>query len=220
MFKLGVMMTDIYLVRHGEYDYTEGEREQRLTDRGVVQAELARDMLLSAGLIGNAVLLTSAEPRAAQTAEIIGKGLNLKPESSAKLTSLGVRSVASGTKLGDVIGQCFESLELEQPPQVPIIAVTHAPLINDVLISANAGRAYHGGVYRAKDTTVVGRIVPKDQSIPIEVKHQQAPSVIFPERPKPYSRKDKIARLASITGSAILAYMMWREIKQPSSERE
>lgn len=72
-------MTDLYLIRHGEYILTRDARpyERGLTPRGQEQARRLRDRLAASGEIAADVLIASTMARARETAAIIAPALGL-----------------------------------------------------------------------------------------------------------------------------------------------
>ena len=72
-------MTQIYLIRHGAYTFREqSPYDYGLSPEGVTQAERLRDRLARENLAID-VLVSSPQPRALQTAEIIAPALNNLP---------------------------------------------------------------------------------------------------------------------------------------------
>lgn len=117
---------ELYLVRHGEYG-----RDHNLNAMGrEVHAPSARDNLVNLrGLGSNAVLLSSDAPRAAQTAEIIGEGLGVKPVMSALVNEAG-NSAWLVSDLDAVIEEALDlaGVEINEESQ-DLVVVTHAPML-------------------------------------------------------------------------------------------
>jgi broad specificity phosphatase PhoE len=214
--KTGGCMRDIYLVRHGYYVRDDDTGEQVLTDVGRIQAEAASVKLKEAGLGETAVLLTSTQPRAVQTAEIIGENLRLEPLGSARLAMAGEHTVPGGTKLGDVIQRCFHELDIEPPEEAPIIAVTHAPLIEDVLANledAQTKRAFNGGVYKADSESIIGREQPEAIAGDTDFTFTPAPrsSYDFAQEQIALSRQDYVILGGAAVALGVVAYMAWKK---------
>jgi broad specificity phosphatase PhoE len=103
-------MTKIYLLRHGETAWNitkvfRGRAEVPLTDNGRKQAEYAAQFLVNKGI---KAIYSSPLSRALETAQAVGKALNLEPIIDGHLT---------GLNFGPWQGRPYEEIEKEYPDQ-------------------------------------------------------------------------------------------------------
>ncbi|MFQ6133186.1 MAG: histidine phosphatase family protein [Armatimonadota bacterium] len=119
------MKTIIWLVRHGETDYTASGRMQGHTDvplnaAGRRQAQLLAASLAEAGLTA---IHCSDLRRARETAEIIGRGAGPKPKARPELRERGYGSwegltvEAAKAERPDLVAQWFDDFDRFCPPQ-------------------------------------------------------------------------------------------------------
>jgi len=116
---------EFYLVRHGKY----GDDWNLDATGREIHAPSARDQLLARGLGSGAVLLSSDAPRAAQTAEIIGRGLGVQPVLSRLINEAG--NEAWGVQdLDEVVEGALRAADitLDESSQ-ELVVVTHAPMV-------------------------------------------------------------------------------------------
>jgi hypothetical protein len=145
-------MTNVFLVQDCAYTY-EGT-EQILTSEGTEQALAVRDELIDTDLGKVALLLSSTEERALQTARIIGHGINERPIASEYLRNVSLRNNLGGITLGEVVNDCLddECVWTDEPFDGSIIAVVHKPLIRgfqrSTYLGANSNKIDRGRPYR------------------------------------------------------------------------
>jgi broad specificity phosphatase PhoE len=101
-------MTKIFLLRHGETAWNiekvfRGRAEVPLTDNGIKQAELAGEHLKGKDI---EAIYTSPLERAYETARIVGRKLDLKPDADERLT---------GFNFGHWQGMPFSRIEKDYP---------------------------------------------------------------------------------------------------------
>lgn len=113
---------DIFLVRHGSYDYNSG----RLNDIGREQSRQALRELVALGAGNLALILSSDAPRALETSEIIATGLGSQIVSSKRmrLSALNPSGVKS---LEACIAQSLQEGAVSAPDQIVVVA--HEPLL-------------------------------------------------------------------------------------------
>lgn len=103
-------MTKIYLLRHGETTWNiekvfRGQAEVPLTENGRSQAKFAGEYLKDKGI---QTIYTSPLSRAKETAEIVGKIINLGPMVDDRLT---------GLNFGEWQGRPYSEIEKEFPEE-------------------------------------------------------------------------------------------------------
>lgn len=113
---------DIFLVRHGAYDYGTG----RLNDKGREQSRQALRELVTHNAGDVALILSSDAPRALETSQIIADGLGSKIAQSKRirLSALDPSGVES---LDECISQSL--LECGMPASEQLVVVAHEPLL-------------------------------------------------------------------------------------------
>lgn len=111
-----------FLVRHGK------DKQGTLTEQGVQQSEGAREELLSYGLGGAALLLSSDLSRAVQTAGIIGEGLGVSVHASRRI-AVGGNNAEVVKDLDEFLDTTLEQMGLERADDQPLVVVTHAPMM-------------------------------------------------------------------------------------------
>lgn len=113
---------DIYLVRHGSYEYGFGN----LNDKGMEQSRGAMRELVFRGIGSSALILCSSAPRAIHTSEIIaeGTGCRVVPSDALQYAALDPRGVAD-------LDRCIEKslLKAGETPTEELIVVAHEPLL-------------------------------------------------------------------------------------------
>lgn len=143
----------VYLVRHGQYNpYNEG-----LSEQGFRQAELARDDLVARGLGGKALVFSSDERRAIETAEVIAGGLDTTVAASTKLAWAGL----SPTTV-DSLDRLIEEVAAEHRTQVQdeaIVIVAHEPLLR--IIKNNGAGVANGEIITARADWENSRFDPR-----------------------------------------------------------
>lgn len=133
------MTEKIFLVRHGRYN------RDGLTPEGREDARHARDELLTKGLGGRAIVLSSSADRAMRTAEIIAEGLGALTAESFRMDIGGNRPEAI-QNLDDWISRALKEAEASVGDEQQLVVVTHAPLI-DVAKGLTIDGVGHGEVY-------------------------------------------------------------------------
>lgn len=130
-------VTTHYFVRHAE-----DGRDGHLTERGIAQAEAARDYLLTEGLGAAAILLSSDAVRAQDTAKIIGDGLGVEVKVVERLSDISNHPERKKLDYSNSYLEDFEvfiaGLEkefLETQEAGPLVMVTHSPLLSRMLIN-------------------------------------------------------------------------------------
>lgn len=117
-------LEEIYLVRHGNYDFT----SKRLNAEGIKDSERAAEELMALGLGSTAVILSSDAPRAIGTAEIISQAFG-----EAKIvTSHRVNLDGNRPDVVENLDSWLEkSLEEEgvSISEQALVVVAHEPLI-------------------------------------------------------------------------------------------
>lgn len=119
-----------YFVRHGRYD----PLTKALTAEGEDDARRACTDLESRGLGREALILSSSNLRAIESAKIIGRVLYTPPFSSTLLAE-GGECPEIIVDLDLFLNEALAETGQELSPNQPLIVVTHAPLIE--MISRN-----------------------------------------------------------------------------------
>jgi broad specificity phosphatase PhoE len=116
-----------YFVRHGRYNaFTEA-----ITTEGEDDAKRASIDLASRGLGREALILSSSNQRAMESAQIIGRELYSAPFSSALIAQGGERP-GGILDLDLFLDKALAETGQELAPNQPLIVVTHAPLITRI----------------------------------------------------------------------------------------
>lgn len=116
----------IYLVRHGDYGFDYNLNEQGREH----DAPAASDRLRLRGVGVRAVLLSSDAPRAAQTAEIIGRGLGIDPVYLSRIIRQRGNDAWGIENLDEVIEKALGEVGVEvDEAEDDLVVVTHAPMI-------------------------------------------------------------------------------------------
>lgn len=139
------MNTPQYLVRHGNYEIS----SHNLTAEGRTQSEKGRDDLLSRGIGGKALLLSSDAKRTIQTAEIIAEGLGVDIHPSTRINRAG-NSVGVVSDLDEFLATTLERMGLDLDEDRPLVVVTHAPMIaisEGINVRDCNSLVSYGGVY-------------------------------------------------------------------------
>lgn len=112
----------IYLVRHGRYE------KGNLTEAGRSEdAPKARDALVAKGIGGKALVLSSSESRAVQTAEIIAEGLGAVVVPSKRIAEGGNHT--HGVKdLDEFVAKALAEAGLHKNGE-SLVVVSHAPML-------------------------------------------------------------------------------------------
>jgi broad specificity phosphatase PhoE len=116
----------VFLIRHG----LSGGEDVPLSDRGILQAEQARNVLLAQSIGSSAIILSSPLPRAAETARIIGNGLGAEVELVEELSDLhSAHKEAPDVNefVRDLIASRIRAKDIKD--ERPVVVVGHAPLI-------------------------------------------------------------------------------------------
>jgi phosphohistidine phosphatase SixA len=119
-------MSDIFVVRHGAYSRPESGEE--LTTTGRMQAESAGYGLQAVSPNARWQLVSSDEPRAAQTAEIIGRIVNATPILSRLIARAGdyvEDAAAFETRIRTALEEGGEPYDEHSP----LAVVGHLPLL-------------------------------------------------------------------------------------------
>lgn len=114
----GIFMTDIYLIRHGDFDATiDRAADSPLSSLGIMQAERLRDRLVATREIRADILLSSPLLRARQTAEIIAPALDLPVllEEDVQEFRIGTRSGLTDEEIVTTYGLVDFAQEQERP---------------------------------------------------------------------------------------------------------
>lgn len=136
-------MSNIYLVRHGDYDETGG-----LNSSGVRQAEKARDYLLGLNLKSPVVIIGSTAKRATETAEIIADGFDQKviPSETVKKCGFEPESIKV---FENFVEKILHETGVGEPEAIIIVA--HQPMLLTAKIYGNPREysdVHYGEVYK------------------------------------------------------------------------
>ena len=129
-------MQEIFLVRHGSYDYNTG----RLNEVGREQSQQALRELVALGAGNVALVLSSDAPRALETSEIIAEGLGAQvvPSKRMQLSALDPSAVQS---LDACISLCL--WEWGVPSSEQLVVVAHEPLLQVAVYQEHKGSTPH-----------------------------------------------------------------------------
>ena len=167
-------MTHLYLIRHGAYvsDRNEPIFDKGLTEVGIKQTEQLRDRLLTTNEIKPDLFISSTQPRAIQTAQILAPAFGMDFEQEADVEEWRNHSVATKDAdwlaeiaAADVTQRNFysPSPELESYTQFTIRACN---ALNQI-VAANTGKTIvivcHGGTVEASFHLFYG-FTPFEQS--------------------------------------------------------
>ncbi|MDB5169412.1 MAG: hypothetical protein JWO41_768 [Candidatus Saccharibacteria bacterium] len=134
---------EIFLVRHGAYDYGTGS----LNDKGREQSRAALRELVALGAGSLALLLSSDAPRAIETSRIIaeGTGAEVVPSKRMRLSALEPDGVES---LDECIQQSLNECGLLVPESLVVVA--HEPLLQTAAYKSWANKPHfdNGAVLR------------------------------------------------------------------------
>lgn len=119
------MAGQIFVVRHGRYD----RGTTRLTEQGRTEdAPRARDDLVRRGLGMGAVVLSSSELRAVETAEVIAEGFGTEVIQSKKIAMGGVHP-SMISDLDEMLATVMHEAGVEVDTDGKLVVVAHAPLV-------------------------------------------------------------------------------------------
>jgi phosphohistidine phosphatase SixA len=135
------MSKEVYLLRHGRAE------TDSLTPQGIEDSHIASKMLIAKGLGGRAVVLSSSEPRAYQTAKIIAEDLDVLPVLKSRYMTVGGLDPRGIESLDDWLDDALKECGGPVKDNETLVVVTHEPLLKTAVYgSRECGQIEHGSV--------------------------------------------------------------------------